>query len=293
MASLATIVRKPPFYCTSCNSNTKQKSHINRHHINTYHDESLQTGKTETEEPNDKEVRKITENTGNDEKEYSDTESYTSMTSIKYPNIKDIIATNNNNNLDIIPIQWNLKELSNSDHYESSIMKIHQRIPLQYRHNLISLLSTIYQSGTDYEIQIEIRDKFQDIGHWILSKYNRLLKKTNTRQHLQNKLRQKEYDLVSKTNDQANEVKLIAGAGRIIYDILIHCQFIPIEYLCLLATILDNSISYQYISSSTYLLIPPLRNEQAVSYDGCGHQCQIFLQPADQYLYAQIQPHFR
>ena len=59
--------------------------------------------------------------------------------------------------------------------------------------------------------------------------------------------------MVSKTNDQANEVKLIAGAGRIIYDIFIHCQFIPIEYLCLLATILNNSTSYQYISSSVIL----------------------------------------
>ena len=191
MASLATIVRKPPFYCTSCNSNTKQKSHFDRHHIDTSHDESLQTGNTELEESNDKEIRKITEKTYNNKRGRSDIKYYNSTINIEYPNTNDSIDTNDNDNLDIIPIQWNLTELSNSDHYESSIMKIHQRIPLQYRHNLISLLSTIYQSGTDYEIQIEIRDEFQDIGHWILSKYNRLLKKTNTRQHLQNKLRQK------------------------------------------------------------------------------------------------------
>ena len=59
MASLATIGRKQPCYCTSCNYNTKQKSHFDRHHIDTSHDESLQTGKTKTQEPNDKEVKKI------------------------------------------------------------------------------------------------------------------------------------------------------------------------------------------------------------------------------------------
>ena len=253
MASLATIGRKQPCYCTSCNYNTKQKSHFDKHNIDTSHEESLQTWDTEPKETNDKEIREITEKTYNNKRGHSNIEYYNSTINIEYPNTNDSIDTYDNDNLDIIPIQWNLTELSNSDHYESAIIKIHHRVPFQYRHNLISLLGTIYQSGTDYEIQIEIRDKFQDIGHWILSKYNRLLKNKNTRQHLQNKLRKEEYDLVSKTNDQENEVKQIAGAGRLIYDIFIHCQFIPIEYLCLLATILDNGISYQYISSSVIL----------------------------------------
>ena len=253
MASLATIGRKQPCYCTSCNYSTKQKYHFDKHDIDTSHEESLQTWNTEPKETNDKEIREITEKTYNNKKGHSNIEYYNSTINIEYPNTNDSIDTYDNDNLDIIPIQWNLTELSNSDHYEAAIIKIQRRVPFRYRHSLISLLGTIYQSGTDYEIQIEIRDKFQDIGHWILSKYNRLLKNKNTRQHLQNKLRKEEYDLVSKTNDQENEVKQIAGAGRIIYDIFIHCQFIPIEYLCLLATILDNGISYQYISSSVIL----------------------------------------
>ena len=215
MASLATIGRKPTFFCRACNYTTKHKYHFDRHHSDKSHNESLQTSNTKQEITN------------------------------------EIIT--NDNNLGLIPIQWNLTELSNSDQYESAIIRIHQRIPIQYRHNLIALLGTIYQSGTDYEIKIKIKDGFQDRGHWILSKYNKLLKYKNTRQHLQNKLEKGEYDLVSKTISQENEIKQIAGAGRIIYDIFIHCQFIPIEYLCLLATILNTGTSYQYICSSIIL----------------------------------------
>ena len=150
-------------------------------------------------------------------------------------------------------IEQNIKELSNSCNYELAIRKIHQRVPIQYRHNLIALLSTIYQSGTDYEIQIEIRDNFQDKGHWILSKYHKLLKNRNTRQHLQTKLKKKEYDLVSKTTDQEEEIKHIAGSARIIYDILVHCQFVPIEYLGILATLLNKKEDHHYTYSSILL----------------------------------------
>ena len=149
--------------------------------------------------------------------------------------------------------EQNIKELSNSCNYEIAIRKIHQRVPIQYRHNLIALLSTIYQSGTDYEIQIEIRDNFQDKGHWILSKYHKLLKNRNTRQHLQTKLKRKEYDLVSKSRDQEEEIKHIAGSARIIYDILVHCQFVPIEYLGILATLLNKREDHQYTYSSILL----------------------------------------
>ena len=149
--------------------------------------------------------------------------------------------------------EQNIKELSNSCNYEIAIRKIHQRVPIQYRHNLIALLNTIYQSGTDYEIRIEIRDNFQDKGQWILSKYHKLLKNRNTRQHLQTKLNRKEYDLVSKTTDQEEEIKHIAGSARIIYDILIHCQFVPIEYLGILATLLNKREDHQYTYSSILL----------------------------------------
>ena len=166
---------------------------------------------------------------------------------INIENTEESTNTKNNFNTEIIE---HPNELSNSNTYETAIRKIHKKIPLQYRHNLIALLSTIYQSGTDYQIQIEIKDKFQDIGHWILSKYHKLLKNKNTRKHLLNKIKNMEYDLVSKTPEQEEEITLIAGSARIIYDILVHCQFVPIEYLCLLATLLNKKEDYQYGYSS-------------------------------------------
>ena len=162
-------------------------------------------------------------------------------------------STHMKDNLDALTEIQN-RELSNSNTYEIAIRKIHRKIPIQYRHNLIALLSTIYQSGTDYHIHINIRDKFQDIGHWILSKYHKLLKNRNTRRHLLNKMENKEYNLVSKTLDQEEEIKLIAGSARVIYDILIHCPFVPVEYLCLLATLLNKKEDHQYGYSS--LVIP-------------------------------------
>ena len=168
-------------------------------------------------------------------------ENHTSNTSIN--------KTENSNTSREISIE----ESSHSDNYEIAIRKIHQKIPIQYRHNLIALLSSIYQSGTDYEIRIEIRDNFQDAGHWILSKYHKLLKNRNTRQHLQIKWKKRKYDLVSKTEEQEEEIKHIAGSARVIYDILIHCQFVPIEYLCILATLLNKRQDHQYTYSSILL----------------------------------------
>lgn len=192
---------------------------------------------------------------------------YIKQKEIQAPNMnyKDNTNFTTNNTSDIPPIQWNLKELPNSDNYETAIIKIHKNIPIQFRQNLISLLNTIYQSGTEYEIQFEIRDNFQDNGHWILSKYHKLLKNNDTRKHLQNKLIKKDYDLVSKTIDQEKDIIQIAGAAKIIYDIFIHCHFIPIEYLCLLATLLQKGKDYQYICSS--IMLPETYNTHCEEID--------------------------
>ena len=60
------------------------------------------------------------------------------------------------------------------------------------------------------------------------------MKRTDLRQYLIQKASNKDYNVVKKNESQDQEMEKIAGAARIVYDIILNCKFGPIQYICIL-----------------------------------------------------------
>ena len=81
-------------------------------------------------------------------------------------------------------------------------------------------------------------------------KYERLIKRTDLRQYLIQKASNKDYNVVKKNESQDQEMEKIAGAARIVYDIILNCKFVPIQYICILAILMDKGKYPNFICSS-------------------------------------------
>ena len=62
-----------------------------------------------------------------------------------------------------------------------------------------------------------------------------------------------QFDFVKKTPEQMEEVKNISDMARIMYIILIHCNFVPTDYLCLLAIIMTQHDDLNYCDTTAVL----------------------------------------
>ena len=117
----------------------------------------------------------------------------------------------------------------------------------------MEFISTIFLSGKTYEVKIDMADLFKDTDHWALYKYEKLLKKTDLRQYLLLKASNQDYNVVTTKDSHDQEVEKIAGAARIIFDIVLHCPFVPIEYICNLVVLMDRSKHPTFVCSSMRL----------------------------------------
>ena len=151
--------------------------------------------------------------------------------------------------LDTLPIQWNpkqpipgttIEELNHRYSCNAALAGIKKLIPAQYRQKSTELISTMFHAGKTYEITINISESFLDSDHWAMFKYEKLMKRTELRQYLIQKASDKDYNIVKKNESQDQEMEKISGAARIIYDIILHCKFIPIQYVCILAVLMDR-----------------------------------------------------
>ena len=76
------------------------------------------------------------------------------------------------------------------------------------------------------------------------------MKRTDLRQYLIQKASNKDYNVVKKNESQDQEMEKIAGAARIVYDIILNCKFGPIQYICILAVLMDKGKYPNFICSS-------------------------------------------
>ena len=117
----------------------------------------------------------------------------------------------------------------------------------------MELISTMFHSGKTYTIKIDIADLFLDSDHWAMFKYEKLMKRPELRQYLIQKASSNDYNVVKRKESQDQEMEKIAGAARIIYDIVLNCKFVPIQYICILAVLMDRSKYPTFICSSMRL----------------------------------------
>ena len=161
--------------------------------------------------------------------------------------------------LDALPIQWNpkqpipgttIEELNHRYSCNAALAGIKKLIPAQYRQKSTELISTMFHAGKTYEITINISESFLDSDHWAMFKYEKLMKRTELRQYLIQKASDKDYNIVKKNESQDQEMEKISGAAKIIYDIILHCKFIPMQYVCILAVLMDRGKHPTFICSS-------------------------------------------
>ena len=164
--------------------------------------------------------------------------------------------------LDTLPIQWDLaqpmpgltiEELNQQYKCNAAMAGIKKLIPAQYRQKLTELISTMFHLGKTFKITIDMADSFLESDHWDMFKYEKLMKRTDLRQYLINKASNNDYNVVKKKECQDQEMEKIAGAARIIYDIVLSCKFVPIQYICILAVLMDMCKRPTFICSSMKL----------------------------------------
>jgi pyruvate-formate lyase-activating enzyme len=122
--------------------------------------------------------------------------------------------------------------------FETAIRDIDTRLPPRFREGAIRLISILYHKSKSHTFTIHFLQEFYDDDHWIVRKYEKIRKKKNTRDFLLEKFVVNQFDFIKKTPEQMEEVKNISDMARIMYIILIHCNFVPSDYLCLLAIIM-------------------------------------------------------
>ena len=271
----------PNFMCMACEYNTKNRSHFDAHHLTLKHTDMLDAWSLKqveiqfnenSDQPitvhekvkdkdtvHEKEKDKETELQGETSTRYPQPQikvhERTERTSTLAPDVDPIL-----NNLENIPIA--LKEMINLNSptikeihilrsYEDTIKKITKRIPAKYRNTAIDLVATMHTACTNsYQININIYEDFLDSAHWIITKYHNLMKRPETRKHLFNKFLISDYKIIHRSVDQDEEIKNISGAARIMYDILITCPFASIEYLCMLAVLMDKYNDPKFVCSA-------------------------------------------
>merc|ERR1712051_933381 len=161
--------------------------------------------------------------------------------------------------LDTLPIQWHpkqpipgttIEELNQIHTYNAAMASINKLIPAQYRQKLTELVSIMFNAGKTYSLEVTISESLLNNDHWFIFKYERLMKRIDLQQYLIRKASNKDYNVVKKDKAQDQEMEKIAGAARIVYDIILNCKIIPIQYTCILAIFMDKGEHPNFICSS-------------------------------------------
>ena len=273
IASFATRSKKPTFQCLACNYKTRGKSHFEDHHKTDIH--ALMLSKWSLKQlqqrfPNHVlQIQCPESNTVIPDHDFYTTrpERPTKRPSPEEQkkNLQKIQATPlektslPDEDLDTLPIQWHpkqpmpgttIEELNLEYTHNAAMAGIKKLTPSQYRKMLTDLVSNMFNAGKTYKLKINISESFLDTNHWSMFKYERLMKRTNLRQYLIQQASNGNYNVVKKDKSQDQEMEKIAGAARTVYDIILNCKFVPIQYICILAVLMDKGEHPNFICSS-------------------------------------------
>ena len=132
-----------------------------------------------------------------------------------------------------------------------------QSFPTKYTHEVLGLVTEFYESKDVLEVKFtkefqETRDNEGQI-HWILWGFNYLKSKEDPRQYLKEKFMTNDLEFVAKNPVQLSEVKYISDLARYLFLLFINADFIPIDYIAMLATVMNTQQVHRYPESSTGL----------------------------------------
>ena len=154
--------------------------------------------------------------------------------------------------------QHSLHVLNPSQELEKIMKKIKASyFPTKYRQEVAGLITKFFVSKHDLEVGFtkEFKDARDHTGdrHWIILAYEFLQQQQDPRQYMKEKLIQQDLEFCEKTPVQQNEVKFISDLARILFLICINCDFVPTNYIIMLAIIMTKKNKLNYPESNTGL----------------------------------------
>ena len=118
--------------------------------------------------------------------------------------------------------------------------------PGQHRVGVAFLITKFFTSPKNYEIKFS--NEFKR-GHWIMTAFKKLQQQQDVRQYLKDTAAQDNFEIYYKSEEQRQEVELIADLARKLFTMLVECEFIPTHYLSILALVMCQHPKLNYPSS--------------------------------------------
>ena len=132
------------------------------------------------------------------------------------------------------------------EQFHKALMDLQMRVPAKSCDNVSILVSTMYHKIAGHTLTLVFEQNYYESHHWIVSRYEQIMKKKNARKFMYNKFAKNQFDIIIKTEIQMEEVKMISDMAHTLFRILIPCNFVPVEYLALLAGIMKPKIEWHY-----------------------------------------------
>ena len=179
----------------------------------------------------------------------------------QYQPTKEEVPTKDDGNHSIIypeNYQPSKPELNPSKELEKIMKKINASyFPAKYRQDVAGLMTEFFVSTNNIEVGFtkefkEARDHTGD-RHWIILAFEFLQQQQDPRQYMKDKLIQHDLEFCEKSPVQQNEVKFISDLARMLFLLCINCEFVPTNYIIMLAIIMTKKNKLNYPESNTGL----------------------------------------
>lgn len=130
--------------------------------------------------------------------------------------------------------------------------------PMQHKVNVAFLITKFFTATQEMDIKFSpsfTNEKdAQGENHWIISAFKDIQQRHyNTRQYLIENSLKNNLEIVKKSPAQKMEIETIADLARLLFRMLVECDFIPTNYLILLAIIMCEKPKLEYPESKSKL----------------------------------------
>ena len=148
------------------------------------------------------------------------------------------------------------------EEFERAIISIQTRIPAKHREETIKIVSMFFNENLSHTMEIDFLQEFKEAQdeifwgdkhrHLINIKFEILQKRQDLRNYLKTKWLHRTI-ISRKSLQQKDEVKLIADVARILFAILVDIEFVPTNYLAMLAVVMNQRNHLNYPESAVCL----------------------------------------
>ena len=130
--------------------------------------------------------------------------------------------------------------------------------PTQHKVKVALLITKFFNATNNVDIQFIPAAKndtdAQGQNHWIISAFESMQKRhRDVRQYLIEKSQENNLEIIMKSPAQRMEIETIADLARLLFKMLVECDFIPTNYLIVLAIIMCQSPTLDYPKSKSEL----------------------------------------